>query len=356
MHVAYLSRHKLTVRRIHLHLKWSANCFCRSIRTNRFDLESSSLSEEFVIVHPSEFHGRIHRNLSPWHKEVPSIEVFAKMGDVAVCVSPADVAAVKTLLDSATSELGGAQAAETEEGEEQAARIEEGGGLREEEVEEKATLEPEGEDDEAHYPPMWSLCCDYICTSLLCPLSEEHPPAPATSQYTSSVVVHADVRSASLTLQNEVTSITEIAVGGMCINSHTPSHLHPHTPSHLHLHTPSHLHPHPAHYTRMYHTVRRALPLSESVQCELTPPTSTSGLHTDVNLGPGRTTVTARWVKEDKVHLFVAPPSPTYAPIPQEVALLFPSSSITCTACRGLRWWTFSAIPDTRPSRLSLTQ
>lgn len=235
MHGAYLSRHKLTVRRIHLHLKWSANCFCRSIRTNQFDLESSSLSEEFVIVHPSEFHGRIHRNLSLWHKEVPSIEVFAEMGDVAVCVSPADVAAVKTLVDSATSELGGVQAARTEEGE----------------VEEKATLEPEGEDDEAHYPPMWSLCCDYIRTSLLCPLSEEHPPAPATLQDTSSIVVHADVRSASLTLRNEVTSITEIAVGGTCINSHTytltlaPSHTVTLTSSYTVTPIPSHLHPPP---------------------------------------------------------------------------------------------------------------
>ena len=69
-----------------------------------------------MICRPSEFHGRIHRNLSPWCKELPSLEVFAVMGDVAVCVSPADVGAVKTLIDSATTELGGGQTTRTEEG------------------------------------------------------------------------------------------------------------------------------------------------------------------------------------------------------------------------------------------------
>lgn len=95
------------------------------------------MSEEFVICRPSEFHGRIHRNLSPWHKELPSLEVFVVMGDVAVCVSPADVGAVKTLIDSATTELGGGQPARTEEG----------GGEREGDVEEKARPETEGEND-----------------------------------------------------------------------------------------------------------------------------------------------------------------------------------------------------------------
>lgn len=113
------------------------SCFCHCIRTDRFDLESANLSEEFVICHPLEFHGRIHRKLSPWHKEMPSLEVFAEMGGVAVCVSPADVAAAKTLIDSATAELGGGQAARTEEeGEESKG-----------EVEEKAALVPEGEND-----------------------------------------------------------------------------------------------------------------------------------------------------------------------------------------------------------------
>ena len=61
---------------------------------------------------------------------------------MAVCVSPADVAAAKTLMDSAIAELGGGQAAKTEEG----------GGESKGEVEEKPTLVPEGEND----PPMWS--------------------------------------------------------------------------------------------------------------------------------------------------------------------------------------------------------
>ena len=71
-----------------------------------------------MICRPSEFHGRIHRNLSPWHQDVPSLEVFAEMGNVAVCVSPEDVRAVKMLVDSAMTELG-LQAARTEDGEEE---------------------------------------------------------------------------------------------------------------------------------------------------------------------------------------------------------------------------------------------
>lgn len=108
--------------------------FSHSIRTKRFDLESSSLSEEFVICRPSEFHGWVLRNLSPWHQEIPSLEVFAEMGDVAVCVSPEDVRAVKTLTNSATTELGG-----------QAARTEEEVGEKEEAVGKSTEHEIEGE-------------------------------------------------------------------------------------------------------------------------------------------------------------------------------------------------------------------
>ena len=90
---------------------------------------------------------------------MPSLEVFAEMGGVAVCVSPADVAAGKTLVDSATAELGGGQAARTEEG----------GGESNTEVEEKATLAPEGENDRLYHTTLQcgaSLCCAVLCLEI----------------------------------------------------------------------------------------------------------------------------------------------------------------------------------------------
>ena len=127
-----------------------------------------------MICRPSAFHGQIHRNLSPWRKELPSLKVFAVMGDVTVCVSPADVGAVKTLVDSAITELGGGQTTRTEEGEE-----------REGEAEEKASPEMEGENDGvlSHYIPLPCAVCALVLPltpvsfqrSILLPLHKAPP-------------------------------------------------------------------------------------------------------------------------------------------------------------------------------------
>ena len=92
--------------------------------------------------------------------------------------------------------------------------------------------------------------------------------------------------------------------------------------------------------------------------------TSMAGLHTDVNLGPGRTAVTARWVgwaggwmEEDWVHLCATPLSSSPVCLHHEGLLcsIFLPPPHTHTVCSGLRCWTYSVILDIRPSQLSLT-